>query len=54
MCANPKMQRLLLAELKDELAARRAARLDGARPRKTGLAWGMLAAAMCLAFLIVL
>lgn len=54
MCADPQMQRLFWAELKGELAARRAARLDGARPRKTGLAWGMLAAVLCLAFLIVL
>lgn len=55
MCADPKMLRLLAAELKEELAARKAVRRSGTQRRVPGVTWGMIAPAVCLvAALIVL
>ncbi len=49
------MLRLLAAELKEELAARKAVRRSGTQRRVPGVTWGMIAPAVCLvAALIVL
>lgn len=53
MCANPEMMRTLAAELREELAARKAARRAGDVP---GRRWHVVAcaAAACLALFAIL
>ncbi len=54
MCADPKMQRLLMAELRDELAARKAARKSGMEPKRWHVATlGIAAPAICLVILVI-
>lgn len=51
MCANPEMMRLLAAELREEIASRRATRDS----RGTGLRWLTFAApAACVLFAVTL
>jgi hypothetical protein len=54
MCADPKMQRLLMAELRSELAARKAARKSGMEPNRWHVATlGIAAPAICLVILVI-
>ncbi len=48
MCADPKMQRLLWAELREELASRKAIRNSGSSSRAPVFAKRLLAPFICL------
>jgi len=54
MCADAKMQRLLLAELRQELAARKAARASSTGPRRRRMvALGLAAPVICLGLAVL-
>ena len=54
MCANAELQRLLLAELRQELAARKAARSTAAGPRpRRVVAYTLAAPVICVGLAVV-
>ncbi len=54
MCADPKMLKLLVAELRGELAARKAARKSGLEAKRWHVATlGIAAQVICLAILVI-
>ncbi len=54
MCANAELQRLLWAELRQELAARKAARGTAAGPRPRGVAtYAFAAPVICVGLAVI-